>query len=128
MSYIQAVKQEHKARKLRKQGEAVSVGLLKTIPVVHFGFSIGDTIEGCLLLNMPGEIYKPVTDEFNRLPEGIRLAMKFTPKPGTWKYRAEAWKDILTAALPPKRASYVLARFLRYYRKCVRMRLRNELL
>ena len=122
MSYISALKKEHKARKLRKQGYSASVVTAIERQPAELKPSLFNTIEGCVLSNLSDKYFHDVKAEFDKLPLADRRAMEYDPQKGGWIARAQLWKELLYCALGNQAGAEAMQALLRWYRRCVVMR------
>lgn len=119
MGYLQALRLEHAAQKLRKQGTLAVVKVAEYKPIYQMGYSLLDSIEGITLHNNLYGCYKLVKVEYKNQPEWVRYEMSYTPSDGEWLSRAEWWRVFLYEVLPPKQAASAMCAILRWYRHVI---------
>ena len=121
--YIRALKTEHHAQKLRKQGEAAFVAAVRpsvSLPVIHTGLGILDTVEGCTLHGCLTEQQRSaVSSAYRSVDTPIRYAMSSPPKSGEYLERAAWWKSFLLEYMGPAEAAGAMANVIRWYRRCL---------
>jgi len=105
MSYIQAIKLEHQARKLRRSGSMAYLQLRQPPPVLSYpppGWRpvFGDTVEGAALLKLDNQgLYAKVCGVYVGLPIERQHAMLSEPHPGGWFERWQSWEGLLLPVL-----------------------------
>ena len=122
MSYITALKAEYQAKKERKAGNNIHVGLLRSIPVMTLSNWSG-TMEVCCINDL--RVVKAVGAVFKALPVEKQRELLFTPKYGgrEWVERARFWKEILKPNLFLEDYQAAMADILRWYSHCVRRKM-----
>ncbi len=80
------------------------------------GVSFYDTVEGCVLWNLPPDICKVAAGAFRALPYAVKHRMAFTPKNGEFCDRARFWSAILRPAMSQDQYSAAMIAILRWYR------------
>lgn len=79
--------------------------------------SFYDTVEGCVIWNLPPDIYEPAARAFRELPYEVKHRMAFSPKNGEFCERAKLWKEeVLQPVLSQKQSSTAMIAILRWYR------------
>ena len=119
MSYIAAIKAVHRARKL---GRATHIAV--SLPVIKMSNGLINTVEGSVLTNcLTREQYNAVNTRYREVSESARQAMVYSAKPGEHITRAQWWRRFLRETLCEKDAHGAMIALLRWYRRCITLRL-----
>ena len=120
MGYLSAIKKEHEARKLRKEGKQASVGVSIRLPVFQLSTGLLNTVEGTVLHNrLTREQYGAVSAKYNDVDTEKRGAMMFPAEPGEYMERAAWWRSFLQGVLDPKETRAAMGHLSRWYRRCI---------
>ena len=119
-----AVKMTGEIRKARKAGaDAVQIKPVYRVPCITLGPAYYNTMEGCLMHRLGREADYAVREVFKNLPYEVQRHLEFTPEnPGEWVERAKFWKEELSPVLPSGMYHKVMALFIGWYARCLRMR------
>ena len=121
MGYIAAIKAVHRARKL---GRATHIAV--SLPVIKMSNGLINTVEGSVLTNcLTREQYNAVNARYKEVSEVTRQAMVCSAKSGEYLARAQWWRRFLLETLCEKDAHGAMIALLRWYRRCIILRLQG---
>ena len=97
------------------------------VPFVRIAPGYYNTVEGCLTHRLGREADQAVKEVFNGLHYGLQRWLESTPeKSRDWVGRALFWRRKLRPVLPPETYHKVMALFIGWYIRCLRMMKEQE--
>ena len=102
-------------RKARKAGQAVKVESTISVPVIQFGCSFYDTIEGCTLSWCNSETVEASRKAFHSLQPEEKQLFTQSPKDGEFIERALFWKELLAPVMTPKNCHIAMIKIIEWY-------------
>lgn len=110
------------ARQIRENGHQPVVETRSAVPVLKGGPGLLDVMEGLSTVQrLAWDDARIVMAAFRSQPYDVRHSWAFTPKAGSYVFRAKAWKAFLLPLLGPHKTSKAMADVLAWYRHVIQM-------
>lgn len=102
-------------RNARKEGDAIEIRKMRSIPVYKIGPGFYSTVEGCTLSWLDRETVKIISAAYDELPVEDKMRLAISPEDGEFIERAYFWRDIMALVLNEKQLHIAFRKILCWY-------------
>lgn len=108
-------------RNARKEGDAIEIRKMRSIPLYTIGPGFYSTVEGCTLSWLDRETVKIISAAYDELPVEDKMRLAISPKDGEFIERAYFWRDMMALVLNEKQLHIAFRKILCWYIHIKRM-------